>query len=106
MTRLLLLMIPALLLAGCRQDTNPVPHRLTGEMLYRDYRKQPPSFPLPAKETNAVLVRTDLKSTGDYQPVDRPVTVRFIYGGKYYWAYETPRRAEAGRQLYGPFRLP
>jgi len=96
------------LLPGCKSDTRPVPRTFTGDRLYNDYRNQPRSLPLTAKESNDVLIRTDLKSTGDYLPVKpmrgNPRTYRFIYGGKYYWAYEIGPDGE--KELYGPFELP
>ena len=110
MYRLAVALLAVVLVAGCKHDTRPVPQTLTGDMIYKDYRKQPRTFPLTAKETNAVLVRTDLKSTGDIHPAewanDRG-TVRFIYGGKYYYAYESNiRNPKDGPQMYGPYDLP
>ena len=50
------------------------------------------------------------ESTGDMQPGDWANdrgTVRFIYGGKYYWAYESNiRNPKDGPQMYGPYDLP
>ena len=111
MSKLSLLLVAIIfILPGCRKDTTPVPHQFNGAYLYKDYRKQSRGLPMTAQQTNAVLVRTDLKSTGDYQPGDENSDgsyVRFIYGGKYYWAYHTrPSDYRYEAKMYGPFKLP
>lgn len=109
-TSLVFLILAGLTLAGCRQDTRPVPHRLSGDELYADYIKQRRGYPMTRREASAILARTDLKSTGDYYPRDWPddgMNIRFIYGGKFYWAYiHNPRDPRHEPMMYGPFELP